>query len=369
MLKLASLFGFTTQLSEDRQRRLAAAVERILAALRVCGLDDAVFASRDGKPCFVDRVGRGHDLHELAEPASESPVDFEVLHLFVRETHVDPEDSADPYRGEGTPDRAQLQLAVDVEIHRAVPFDGYPLRLRVHGLIHELRARGDESWDALAQRTARYIAGRFPTRQVDGLDDVPAEFVERINALDRALASQFGPQRAVDTAIRTALVVPRHPREGTLEELPAPLGAGSFARLPGLEDPLRYLFVWPEVHAGLRYSQMLLLDGRGRRMLATGPSPVTAGEPEHALAPGHPPLHLPVPDLLGFSGHEWDAEARQERVLTRWARCEGLDGGAALIAHERRKFECGRRGPARPTSLGGGSGGVSRPGYPGELGF
>ena len=73
--------------------------------------------------------------------------------------------------------------------------------------------------------------------------------------------------------MRSAIVLPRHPREGTLEELPAPLGAGSFARLPGLEDPLRYLFVWPEVHQRLTYEQILILDGRGRRMLATGATP------------------------------------------------------------------------------------------------
>jgi hypothetical protein len=368
LARLASLFGFTTRLAQTRQLRLAAAIERVLGALRGCGIDDAVFASRDGVPCFIDRVGRGRDLDALAEPAGAAPVDFDVLHLFVRETHVDEDSQVDPYRGEGTHERPRLQLAVDVELHRVVPFDGYPLRLRVHGLIHELRARPEESWDALAQRTGRYIAGQFPNRRIHGIAGVPKEFVDRVHALERALTAKFGSDRVVDTAIRSALVLPRHPREGTLEQLPAPLGAGSFARLPGLEDPLRYLFVWAEVHAGIAYEQMLVLDGRGRRMLATGPSPITATA-EGTLAPGHPPLDLPVPDLLGFSGHEWEAEARREHALAAGSPCEGLDACAALIAHERRKFECGSRGPARARSLGGGGGGDSRPGYPGELGF
>ncbi len=379
LVRLAGLFGFTKRLAETRRVRLAAAVERVLGALRACGLDDAVFASRDGAPCFVDRVGTGADIDALAEPAGEGPVDFDVLHLFVRETHVPDTASPDPYRGEGTSARAQLELAVDVEIHRIVPLDGYPLRLRVHGLIRELRAGADESWDALAQRTARYLAGRFPSREIHGFDDVPEEFRARIGALERALSAKFGEGRSVDAAIRSAIVLPRHRREGTLEELPAPLGAGSFARLPGLEDPLRYLFVWPEVHAGIAYRQMLILDGRGQRLLATGASPVTAtgprqelgGSPENTLAPGEAPLHLPVPDLLWFSGHEWDKEARREHVLVGGARCEGLDGGAALIAHERRKFECGARGPARATSLGAVSSSAGRTGrgFPGELGF
>ncbi|WP_106393162.1 hypothetical protein [Enhygromyxa salina] len=365
--RLASLFGFTTRLAEERRLRLAAAVERVLGALRGSGIDDAVFASRDATPCFVDRVGRGRDIDALAEPAGATPVDFDVLHLFVRETHVEA-DQPDPYRAAGTNEGPQLQLAVDVELHRVVPLDGYPLRLRVHGLIHELRAQPDESWDALAERTGRYIAGRFPDRRVHGIEGVPAEFVDRVTALARALSDKFGGEQIVDTAIRSALVLPRFPREGTLEELPAPLGAGSFARLPGLEDPLRYLFVWPEVHAGLTYEQILVLDGRGRRMLATGPSPVTATA-EGILAPGHAPVELPVPDLLGFSGHEWEAEARREHLLAPGACCEGLDGVAALIAHERRKFECGSRGPARGTSAGGG-GGDSRVHFPGAgVGF
>jgi len=365
--RLASLFGFTTRLAQTRRDRLAAALERVLGALRACGIDDAVFASRDGTPCFVDRLGQGRDIDALADPAGASPVDFDVLHLFLRETHVDADDP-DPYRGAGTSEGWELQLAVDVELHRVVPFDGYPLRLRVHGLIHELRAQPDEGWDALAERTGRYIAGRFPDRRVHGIDGVPAEFVDRVTALEQALSDKFGGERIVDSAIRSALVLPRFPREGTLEDLPAPLGAGSFARLPGLEDPLRYLFVWPEVHAGMTYEQMLVLDGRGRRMLATGASPVTATA-EGNLAPGHAPVDLPVPDLLGFSGHEWEAEARREHLLAPGARCEGLDGVAALIAHERRKFECGSRGPARATSLGG-AGGDSRPRRVGEgIGF
>ena len=364
--RLASLFGFTKRLAEDRQERLAAAVERVLAALRVCGIDDAVFASRDASPCFVDRVGRGGDIDALTEPASTTPIDFDVLHLFVRETHLEAGQS-DPYRAEGTK-QAELELAVDVELHRVVPFDGYPLRLRVHGLIHELRAQPDESWDALADRTRRYIADRFPDQRVRGIEGVPVEFLDRVTALDRALSDRFGGEQLVDMAVRTALVLPRSPREGSLEELPAPLGAGSFASLPGLDDPLRYLFVWPEVHAGLSYEQLLVLDGRGRRVLATGPTPVTATA-DGVLTPGHAPVELPVPDLLGFSGHAWEAEARSEHLLAPGVECEGLEGVAALIAHERRKFGCGSRGPARGTAVNRGGAG-SKVHFPGSgVGF
>ena len=370
LARMTTFFGFTTRLAEQRQRRLAAAIERVLDSLRVCGVDDAVFASRDGKPCFIDREGVPEDLGEIAEPAGGRPVDFQTLHLFARQSYrEDQERSVDPYRGEGTHERNELELAVDVEIHRDVPFDGYPLRLRVHGLIKQLRARSGESWDELAERTGRYIRSAYPERRVHGHEDIPVEFTRRVDALALALTRNFGSDR-LDRADRSVLVLPRRPREGSLEELPVPLGAGSFASLPGLEDPLRYLFAWPEVHAGMRYAQMLILDGQGRRMLATGQTELAANE--DTLAPGSSPLHLPVPDLLAFSGHEWDAEARKELLLPKGARCEGLEGGAALINHERRKFECGARGPATATGIGGGSmfgGSGAGGGYPGGLSF
>ena len=378
LARLTTYFGFTTRLADQRRERLAAALAHVLDALQACGIDDAVFATRDGVPCFVDREGAPADLGEVSAQVREGPVDYDVLHLFARETfHEDAHHGAvDPYRGEGTNERQELELAVDVEFHRAIPFDGYPLRLRVHGLIKELRTRADESWDELERRTASYIHTRFPTRSIHGHDDIPEEFRQRVERLSQALSLEFGAEN-LDAAQRSAIVVPRTPRQGSLEELPAPLGASSFATLPGLEDPLRYLFAWPQVHAGISYAQVLVLDGRGQRLLATGPTPVvatgagpgSADMPENTLAPGVPPLHLPVPDILPFSGHEWDAEARRELVIPRGTSCEGLEGDAALIAHERRKFECGRRGPARPTSVGGRGDGNSVGSYPGELGF
>ena len=378
LARLTTYFGFTTRLADQRRERLAAALAHVLDALQACGIDDAVFATRDGVPCFVDREGAPADLAEISTQVSEGPVDYEVLHLFARETfHEDAHHGAvDPYRGEGTNERHELELAVDVEFHRVIPFDGYPLRLRVHGLIKQLRARADEPWDELERRTASYIHTRFPTRSIHGHDDIPEEFHRRVERLSQALSLKFGAEN-LDSAQRSAIVVPRTPRQGSLEELPAPLGASSFATLPGLEDPLRYLFAWPQVHAGISYAQVLVLDGRGQRLLATGTTPVLAtgagqgsgDTPENTLAPGVPPLHLPVPDILAFSGHEWDAEARRELVIARGTSCEGLEGDAALIAHERRKFECGRRGPARPTSVRGGTGGSSAGSYPGELGF
>ncbi|PRQ08374.1 hypothetical protein [Enhygromyxa salina] len=368
LARLSTFFGFTTQLAEQRRLRLAAALERVLGALRARGIDDAVFGSRDGAACFVDRVGVAEDIDALSEQASEAPVDFDCLRLFVREATRDDSEAAifDPYRGEIATERPQLQLAVDVEIHRLIPLDGYPLRLRVHGLIAELNSPADEPWDTLAQRTAHYIERRFPTRRVHGHEHVPEEFQRRVESLARSLCREFDTER-IDLTLRSAMVLPRHPRMGTLEELPAALAAGSFARLPGLEAPLRYAFAWPEVHAGLSYEQMLVLDGRGRRMLATGPTAVTASE--DSLAVGHPPLHLPVPDLLAFSGHEWDAEARRELLLAPGAPCEGLDGDAALNSHERRTFECGSRGPARATTVNRGKGSRSGRGFPGQLGF
>ena len=164
LVRLAGFFGFTDRLAEARRSRLAGALERVLAALRSCGIDDAVFASRDGVPCFVDRVGVGDDLEAVVEPAGEAPVDFDVLHLFVRESpREDDRAPVDPYRAEAgdEQERGQLNLAVDVEIHREVPLDGYPLRLRIHGLIAELHATRDESWESLAGRTARYIDERI----------------------------------------------------------------------------------------------------------------------------------------------------------------------------------------------------------------
>lgn len=368
LARLTAYFGFTTQLAEQRRLRLAAALARVLGALRVCGIDDAVFGSRDGDLCFVDRVGVAEDIDALSEQAGEAPADFDCLRLFVREATRDDDDAAipDPYRGAAVSERPQLQLAVDVEIHRLIPVDGYPLRLRVHGLIAELNSPADEPWDALAHRTAHYIERRVPTRRVHGHEHVPAEFRRRVEALARSLCLEFDTER-IDLTLRSAMVVPRHPRMHTLEELPAALGAGSFARLPGLEAPLRYTFVWPEVHAGLAYEQMLVLDGRGRRMLATGPTAVMASE--DSLAVGQPPLHLPVPDLLVFTGHEWDTEARRELLIAPGPPCEGLDGVAALNNHERRTFECGSFGPARATAVGGGRGFRSGRGFPGQLGF
>lgn len=394
LARLATYFGFTTRLAEQRQFRLAVALERVLAALQACGIDDAVFASRDGKPCFVDRVGEPEDLDELSEQAGDGTVDFDLLRLFVREDDSEVGDaSPDPYRSNGTSERPQLQLAVDVEFHRVVPPDGYPLRLRIHGLLIELRAGADEPWEDLAMRTASYIERRFPTRRIHGHDHVPEEFRRRVDTIVAALSAKFGGDR-IDLALRSAIVVPRHPRMSALEELPVPLAPGSFARLPGLEPALRYLFAWPEVHAGVAYEQMLILDGRGRRMIATGPTPVVAtgpsqtlgargamprdalhhgllGDmPENTLAPGCAPLHIPAPDLLAFSGHEWDAEARRELVLPRGASCEGLDGVAAMSTHERRKFDCGSTGPARGTSVGSGGSSFAAGGrFPGELSF
>ncbi|KIG17281.1 hypothetical protein DB30_03464 [Enhygromyxa salina] len=336
-----------------------------------------MFASRDGAPCFVDRVGQPQDLDQLSERAGSGAADFDLLRLFVREPDGEPDDvGLDPYRGGDANERLQLQLAVDVELHRVVPYDGYPLRLRIHGLLSELRAGIDEPWEDLAKRTASYIERSFPGRRIHGHDDVPEEFRRRVNAIVAALSSKLDSKR-IDRAVRSAIVVPRHPRMTKLAELPAPLGAGSFARLPRLEPAARYLFAWPEVHVGVSYEQMLVLDGRGRRMIATGPTPVVATGPSHTpentLAHGVAPLHIPAPDLLAFSGHEWDAEARRELVLARDASCEGLDGCAALIKHERRKFDCGSTGPARRTSIGGGSGvgsgAGSGGGYPGELSF
>ena len=379
LTRLSTFFGFTTRLAEQRRARLAAALDRVLASLRACGIDDAVVASRDGRACFVDREGTPADIASLGEQANEARIDFDVLHLFVREAHQPEHDTgADPYRGEGTHERPELELAVDVELHRVVPFDGYPLRLKVHGLIRELRSGPEESWDELRERSARYIRRTWPSVSVHGHEHLPEEFRWRVDALATELSQRFASDQ-FDRADRSAIVVPRTPRQGSLEELPAPLGAGSFASLPGLDDPLRYLFAWPEAHVGLGYEQMLVLDGRGRRMLATGPTRVVAtgpnpagGDmPENTLAPGHAPLHFPVPDLLIFSGHEWDAEVRRERLIPRGGSCEGLEGCAALIAHERRKFECGARGPARPTSLRGGGLGPSGSGggYPGDLSF
>lgn len=339
--RLAQLFGFARDLDDDRRRRLASVVGSVLDGLARCGLDDAVFASCDDRPCFVDRRGDEADLATLRTELTAGDAAFERLRLVAREPHPD-EGSHDPYRST-TGERTTLSLCATVELHRPAPLDGYPLRVRIHGLIRSLRATADADRLALRDRVRAFVE-RMAGAPVHGHDDLPREFQDRVSGIAAGLGRAFDSAH-IDVAMRTAIVLPREPDMAGLPDLPK--DAGPFARLPGSESALRYAFVWPQVHAPLRYRHMLLLDDRGRRVLATGATPL-AGE---AFAVGRAPVDLPAPDILTFSGHGWEPEARRHYMLASDTDCEGIEGAIALLTHERRKFDCGSRGPARPNTI------------------
>ncbi|MCA9682080.1 MAG: hypothetical protein KC457_07770 [Myxococcales bacterium] len=85
LVRLAGFFGFTDRLAEARRSRLAGALERVLAALRSCGIDDAVFASRDGVPCFVDRVELAREREQEGKIAQALAMEILALRQAIQE--------------------------------------------------------------------------------------------------------------------------------------------------------------------------------------------------------------------------------------------------------------------------------------------